>query len=506
MRTAGDRLRTGWGEGIVVTVAVVLLRLPALLLSRWYDPDEAAIALQALAMRRGGTLYVDMADRKPPLPPLLYEFVFWSTGSFDLRPVRLLVTLMLAAAAIVLIREVRRTHGVPVARWAGALYVIGAFAFSPIDAGAANYAHFALPLATIAFVWCRRCGIGWAVGGGAMLGLTILARQSWLFAIPAGAFSVGYVAVTAAIAGGSTPTMASKFRIAVVPVVAFGAAVVVAVLAAGLFVPLSDFVYWNFTSSPGFVFAGTDLWASIVRGLAALGLFLLWHLALSAAALWSLRRPGLRPNLDVWVWVITGCLAVGAGLRFYGHYWMQLLPPLVLLAAPVLAGLGPRLRQTAATTLLLGAATAWALLFVPGAFRERPSDTPVAAYVRDHTTPDQRVLVWGTFPELAVDIDRPAAGRLVHSDFVTGRSGGRDDPAETLPTVTVTDRSRTMFVGDILADPPEIIVDTSGVPSLGYTNYPMTVIPELGQLVAERYDVETTIDGFTILRLRAPSS
>ena len=504
MRTAGDRLRTGWGEGIVVTVVVVLLRLPALLLGRWYDPDEAAIALQALAMRRGGELYVDMADRKPPLPPLLYELVFWLTGSFDLRPVRLLVALMLAGAAIVLIREVRRTHGPVVARWAGALYIVGSMAFSPIDAGAANYAHVALPLATVAIVCCRRAGWQWSLGGGVLLGLAILGRQSWLFAVPAGAFSVACAAIRREADRRPAATRAIIVRAAVVPVVAFGSAAVLAVVAAGLFVPLSDFVYWNFTSSPGFVFAGTDLGAAVLRGAAALGLFLLWHLALSAAALWSLRRPGVRANLDLWVWVATGCLAVGAGLRFYGHYWMQLVPPLVLLAAPVLAGLGPRLRHAAATTLLLGATTAWALLFVPGAFRERPSDTPVAAYVREHTTSDQRVLVWGTFPELAVDVDRPTAGRLVHSDFVTGRSGGRDDPDETLATVSDTDRAREMFVGDLLADPPEIIVDTSGVASLGYADYPMTVIPELGRLVAERYDVETTLDGFTILRLRAP--
>jgi len=499
MRTAVDRLRTGWGEGIFVFVAVLVLRLPALVLSRWYDPDEAAIALQALAMRRGGTLYVDMADRKPPLPPLLYEFVFWVTGSFDLRPVRLLVALMLAGAAIALIHDVRRTHGPAVARWAGALFVVGSLAFSPIDAGAANYAHFALPLATVAIICCRRAGWRWAIGGGAMLGLAVLARQSWLLAVPAGAFSVG----SGAIKSIRTSTISAKVRGTVVPVIAFVSGVAAAVFAAGLFVPLSDFVYWNFTSSPGFVFAGTDLWGAIVRGLAALGLFLLWHLALSAAALWSLRRPGLRPNLDLWVWVVTGGLAVGAGLRFYGHYWMQLLPPLVLLAAPVLAGLGDRLRRIASTTLLLGAAIAWALLFVPGAFRERPSDTPVAAYIRDHTSADQRVLVWGTFPELAVDVDRPTAGRLVHSDFVTGRSGGRDDPSETLPTVT--DRPLEMFLDDVIDDPPEIIVDTSGVASLGYTNYPMTVIPEFGEFVADRYEVETTLDGFTILRLRAPT-
>ncbi|MEO6125269.1 MAG: hypothetical protein ABIR32_16315, partial [Ilumatobacteraceae bacterium] len=473
MRTAVDRLRTGWGEGIFIVAAVVMLRLPSLLLSRWYDPDEAAIALQALAMQRGGTLYVDMADRKPPLPPLLYEFMFWLTGSVDIRPVRLVAALLLAAATIVLVRDVRRTHGQSVARWAGALFVIGALAFSPIDAGAANYAHFGLPLATIAIICCRRPGWRWALGGGVTLGLAILSRQSWLFAVPAGALSVGRVA----LAGETSSQCAIKIRSIFVSLVAFGAATLAAVLAAGFFVPLSGFTYWTFTSSPGFVFAGTDLGAAIVRGLAALGLFLLWHLALAAATLWSARLAAIRGNLDLWLWLVTGCLAVGAGLRFYGHYWMQLLPPMVLLAAPVLAQQRERLRKVAATTLLLGGATAWVLLFVPEVFRDRPSAALVAQYIREHTTTDQRVLVWGTFPELAVEVDRPTAGRLVHSDFVTGRSGGRDDPAKTLPTVT--ERPLEMFLGDVTGNPPEIIVDTSAIDSLGYTNYPLSVIPAL---------------------------
>src|SRR5688572_26816114 len=130
MRMA-DRSRAGWAEPTVIMLAVVLLRLPALLLSRWYDPDEAAIAVQALAMRRGGTLYVDMADRKPPLPPLLYEAVFWLTGTTDMRPVRLVTALLLGVATIVLVRDVRRTHGVAVSRWAGVLLVAGSLAFSP---------------------------------------------------------------------------------------------------------------------------------------------------------------------------------------------------------------------------------------------------------------------------------------------------------------------------------------------------------------------------------------
>jgi hypothetical protein len=497
MGTAVERGRRGWYEGAIITAAVLLLRLPPMLMRRWYDPDEAAIALQALSMRAGGTLYVDIADRKPPLPPLVYRFVFWLTGDVDVRPVRVVVAVMLAVAAIALVRDVTRTHGRSVGRWAGALFVVGALAFSPIDAGAANYAHFALPFATLSIVCCRRRGVGWAMAGGALLGLAILSRQSWLFAVPAGAFSAARAALAVELVPGAA--QGGRWRAAGLHVGAFGVACVAAVVAAGAFVPLSDFTYWTFTSSPGFVFAGTDLSTAVVKGLAALGLFLLWHLALVAAAIWSAHRPGVGANLDLWVWVATGCVAVGAGLRFYGHYWMQLLPPLVLLAGPALASFAPRLRTLSAVTLGLGAATAWALLFVPGAFRNRPSAAPVARYIREHTAADDRVFVWGTFPELSVEADRPVAGRLVHSDFVTGRSGGRDDPAETLPTVLA--RPVEMMMSDLLARPPEIVVDTSGVSSLGYGNYPLSVLPALDAFVEHNYRIETTIGGFTIWRL-----
>src|SRR3954452_25529467 len=110
-----------WVEAISITAFVLLLRLPARLSKRWYDPDEASIAMQASAIRIGGRLYVDMADRKPPVPPLLYDWLFRITDSTDIRPLRLLVSLMLAASAIFLVADVRRTHGESIARWAGAL-------------------------------------------------------------------------------------------------------------------------------------------------------------------------------------------------------------------------------------------------------------------------------------------------------------------------------------------------------------------------------------------------
>ena len=68
-----------------------VLRAPTFV-TRLFDPDEAAIGVQAMVVRAGGTLYTDIYDRKPPLPPLLYAASFAVTDSTDIRPMRVLVT------------------------------------------------------------------------------------------------------------------------------------------------------------------------------------------------------------------------------------------------------------------------------------------------------------------------------------------------------------------------------------------------------------------------------
>ena len=67
-----------------VALSCLLLRIPAMLSARWYDPDEAAIAVQARTIVAGGRLYVDMADRKPPIPPFVDAAWFDLTNSNSL--------------------------------------------------------------------------------------------------------------------------------------------------------------------------------------------------------------------------------------------------------------------------------------------------------------------------------------------------------------------------------------------------------------------------------------
>src|SRR5258706_6376559 len=159
-----------------VSALALILRAPTLV-RRLFDPDEAAIGVQAMVVRAGGTLYTDIFERKPPLPPLLYAASFAITDSTDIRLMQVLVLVLLASSAVLVAIDWWRRSGPVAAWWGGALMVTGAMALFPADAGAANYAHFALLPGTAAILWSRRGTGGWAVTSGFGLGITLLSRQ-----------------------------------------------------------------------------------------------------------------------------------------------------------------------------------------------------------------------------------------------------------------------------------------------------------------------------------------
>src|SRR4051794_13315791 len=107
---AGRRRTDALTLPLAVAALAIVLRAPTFV-RRLYDPDEAAIGVQAMVVRAGGTLYRDIYDRKPPLPPLAYAASFSLTDSTDVRPMRLLVTVLLAACGVLVALECRRRHG-----------------------------------------------------------------------------------------------------------------------------------------------------------------------------------------------------------------------------------------------------------------------------------------------------------------------------------------------------------------------------------------------------------
>jgi hypothetical protein len=473
--------------GGLATLAFAL-RVPTFV-TRLFDPDEAAIGVQAMVVRAGGTLYSDIYDRKPPLPPLLYAASFSVTDSTDIRLMRVLVTVLLAACGILVALDCLRRWGPRHAWLGGVLVIAGAMALFPADAGAANYAHFALLPGTAAILWARRGTMPTAMAAGVAIGVAVLCRQSWLLGVVPGCVSVG---------------LHGRWR----NVVPFALAGALTIATTGFYAPLGRFWEWNVTNSPGFVFAGTGIWPALGKGLASMAGFVAFHPVLvialgvcAAAAVSAIRRRALPADIDLWLWVIAGLAAWAAGLRFFGHYWLQIVPPLVLLAVPVVARWTGRAMSAAIAGVAAPAVVALVLLFVPGSFHHRPNLAVLAAYVRAHTSPNDRVFVWGSYPEVLVAAQRLPAGALVHSDFVVGRSGGRDDPAETL--ANAIPGALDIMLESLAEHPPLLILDTSTAPRLGYRNYPISLLPDLDRFIRDGYQLVTNVDGVGVWQRRA---
>ena len=168
--------------GLAFAAAALLLHVPGLV-GRLFNSDEASLATMAMEIQRGGTLYHETADRKPPVVPYLYAAVFDATGRRDIRPVRAVGCLALAGTALLLALEAKRRTGNRTAAVAAGVFLLaGTAANFPADSQAAGFELFMLLPMTAAVV---AAGRGKAVVAGLCLALACLCKQTaFLTALP----------------------------------------------------------------------------------------------------------------------------------------------------------------------------------------------------------------------------------------------------------------------------------------------------------------------------------
>ena len=104
------------------------------------------------------------------------------------------------------------------------------------------------------------------------------------------------------------------------------------------------------------------------------------------------RRATDRSDTDLWLWFISGAVMVAIGLRFFGHYYMQIVPPLCLLTAGALVRNTGTRRVATTVGRVRGDVRARVLggriLHAP--FDPEPNYQIVSKYLADHTSPTTR--------------------------------------------------------------------------------------------------------------------
>jgi 4-amino-4-deoxy-L-arabinose transferase-like glycosyltransferase len=469
------------GRVFLVLLAITfVLRFPAFFVPV-FNSDETFVATQAQVIQQGGELYEDATDRKPPLVPYVYAATFSFFETTALWSVRVVAMFAVALTALLLAVEARRRYGARAGWIAGVLFVLAMVAFAPQDGQAANFEVFMLPWMTAAILFARR---GHGVAAGIAVAAATLAKQTgaatllpvvYLLARARGRRGIGEAAL-----GFSAPV----------------AAVALAVGPSQLlyWVVLGNGSYLGVNSASAIVIA---MFALMTLGWAACNLPLLWKLPHA----WRDRRvqalDGER-DTDLWIWLVSAALSVAIGLRFFGHYYMQLVPPLALLAAGALARSSRRaVRATVATAALFAVAYSAAGYFLHP-FGPEPQYESVSRYVAANTHPDDKILVWGSEPEIYWASNRlPATRFLTTPTFLTGNHPGSPatDEAATDPSTALNWK---YFYDDFRADPPRYLLDTS--PSELRGAHPISKFPELAKIVAHQYRYVRTIDGVAIYK------
>jgi 4-amino-4-deoxy-L-arabinose transferase-like glycosyltransferase len=459
----------------------LLTHLPGFTRALW-NPDEAFLGTQGRVLAGGGRLYVDVVDRKPPILPYLYALAVTIGGDNAIWLMRGLAVLAHVATALLLAAIARHLWGRRAGLATGVLYLLASPGLAPDDAQLASFEVFMLPFMVGAIYLALRGWFGWA--GLALAGATLTKQVAGATLLPL--LMLAWGVKSPYVVSGRFGRSARLARLLTAYLIPLGAA--------ALFFGWDRFWFWVMTGSGEYLDSTGAIPYALSRGFANLGLLALGSLPLVLLAFAAVYTRSV--DLVWWLWLASAVGAVSIGLRFFGHYYLQIVPPLVIIAVGVLRVYGRRLWQAALVCGLVPAVVFTGLAFTWGEGRNAHSEK-LATAIRTLSAPEDRLLVWGMHPEVYWLADRPPATRFITAGFLTNAGGGRPDWRVGADYAVAGGWSD--FDADVAAHPPVLIVDDSDDSA-----FAVAKVPRMAALIEDGgYREVTHVDGAVIYRRTA---
>ncbi|MFH0800097.1 MAG: glycosyltransferase family 39 protein [Pseudomonadota bacterium] len=499
---------------------LIALRIPALI-HPVLDVDEAIYGLFSRVWFDGGVPYVDCVETKPLGIYFFYGAIFSIFGRFNMIAVHAVTIAVVGGTAYVIYLIANSLYDRRAGFWAALFYIVFSTTYIPKYIATTIEPVMLLSVALQFWLWIRfeREGRGWwAFGSGLAFGISCLFKyQAGMNLI----ILMAYLGIAKPILAHERPEI-EHWR-------GFARFIAGSLLPPLLMIAylyragaLDGFWFWNIRGSLEYVREGSasiglvhQLLTRVMPYIASTAL--IWVLAIyGTIALYRNTRHETRDFAHEWLivlWLILSFVPVSAGHRFYGHYFLLLVPPMSILAAPVAARIWADKSQKWSRRAILK----WIILpavgftvarfFIPQINRAAGEDNlddyrPIAAYVASQTAPADRVVAWGYAPLIYWYSERLPATRFFWSDALTGRVPGLKGgiPSETAAYVNPV--AWEMFMEDIRRHRPAYIIDTSPSGLHDYQYYPILAYSRLMEYIEGHYRGETTISGAVFYRRR----
>jgi len=203
--------------------------------------------------------------------------------------------------------------------------------------------------------------------------------------------------------------------------------------------------------------------------------------------IWAGRTPEWTALLGL---LAASAIGAAAGARFYPHYYVQLIPPLALLAAPYYARLWSGTVQPRCWLLRPRVTYAWLTLIIIvfsivqwTGLAQRRAPSEAGQYLLTHSAPDDRIFVWGQSAKIYLEAHRRPASRYITTFPLTGLVFGGPIPGFDT-RYRIMPWAWTTLEQDFEKHPPAYIVDLSSEPD---ALYPVRDFPILAKLLSQQY-------------------
>jgi hypothetical protein len=493
---------------LLLILSAAILRLPAFV-NPIIDEDEAFYAAAAQIVNHGGKLYQDAAELKPPLLMYFYALGFSILGD-DLRLLHGATAIWVLATAAGIGGIARRLSG----KWevcylAALLYVLFTPTFVPQALATNGEILLNLPLALGAFLFLKsepRRRQALLFLSGVCCGLAFLFKyQGGIFL----AVILAYMLVTRCWLAKRWPDKIAG-RQSLLVIGGF-ASVLLSLYAIFRYLGnWEDFYFWgwkfNFIFMEDFTrrYFFQRLFAHAPR------FFLIWivlWIFTFLAIYKTLRAPReIAPGYHLaTLWLLGSLLAVGVGGKFFGHYFIQLLPPLTVLAGVAMADWWSQNVGWKRAAVLAGIIIP-PIIYLGVNWREEQKRMngenryfqTIAAEVRKRSAPADKIFIWGRMPELYYFSQRLPASRFIASNFVVGMTtynfadtSARYDSSRSAPMLR-------LLMDDLIKNHPKLIIDTAPQNFRQFGKYPISDIAPLQEFIGKNYQLVATLDRLKI--------
>ena len=486
--------------------------------------DEEAFAVFARVLLHGGLPYVSVVDNKPPLVYYFYTLWFYIFGDGNMLAVHIIAAVWVAVTCYVIYLITKEIYSpsplggegggegpATSAPYLAALsYAVFTTTFKPTYLSVNSSLLLALPLSLSVWMFCKwlNSGKSWiTLLSGVMCTTAALFKYQALVQVPFLLVMFFYV----------IPAKAGIQRFRSIFFFLLGALLPALAVVACLYFQgtLKEFYQVTLSASMSYIQTGgssANYWGRAVGRTAVyiLATLPLWWAAINQL---RLRMPGVASPYSalLWGWVLTSIPAITVGGRFFGHYFIQVLPPLCIIAGAQFAVWRHSWKSKLVVGFAILSAVGWMVprifadeIAVRFGFHGLKRERAVATYIKEHLPKGEKIFVWGVAPSIYFLSGSDPATRLLWADLLTGRAPGliETQKGATDTSGSIDKKSWDDLNSDFEKYLPYYIVDTSSGDLRDYAKFPILSYPIMRNIVSGRYTVEATIEGVNIYRRR----